>query len=134
VVLTHPTVGRPRSLALVLVVTRYAVPAAEQPAFLAQAREAVSALVARPGCTGATVGRAVDEPELWTLTTTWAQVGDYRRALSSYEVKLRAVPLMYRALDESSAYEELLRWEPGTGVVEHDSAVAADAGAAGPVG
>jgi quinol monooxygenase YgiN len=122
--------GGHRSLGPVLVVTRYRVPTADQPDFLRQARTAVAALVARPGCTGATVGRAVDEPDLWTLTTTWARVGDYRRALSAHEVKLHAVPLMYRAIDESSAYEELLRWEPGTPVVEHPSEVAADSPAA----
>jgi hypothetical protein len=44
------------------------------------------------------------------LTTTWEHVGAYRRALSSYDVKLNAVPLLSRALDEPSAYELV---EPG---------------------
>ena len=36
--------------------------------------------------------------------------GAYRRALSSYDVKLHAVPTLSRALDEPSAYEVV---EPG---------------------
>ena len=44
------------------------------------------------------------------LVTTWENVGAYRRALSSYDVKLHAVPLLSRAIDEPSAYEVV---EPG---------------------
>ena len=39
------------------------------------------------------------------LTTEWESVGAYRRALSAYDVKLTAVPVLSRALDEPSAYE-----------------------------
>ena len=49
----------------------------------------------------------VDDPELWVLTTRWQNVGAYRRALSSYDVKVTAVPLLSRAIDEPSAYEPL---------------------------
>ncbi len=63
------------------------------------------ALSERPGYVDGTIGRNVDDPTLWVLSTTWEHVGAYRRALSSYEVKLRAVPLLSRALDEPSAYE-----------------------------
>jgi hypothetical protein len=35
-------------------------------------------------------------------------VGAYRRALSSYDVRVGAVPLLSRALDEPSAYETLI--------------------------
>ena len=49
------------------------------------------------------VGRNLDDPDLWVLTTTWANVGSYRRALSSYDVKVAAVPLLSRAIDEPSA-------------------------------
>ncbi len=44
------------------------------------------------------------------LTTEWEGPGAYRRALSSYDVKLTAVPTLSRALDEPSAYEPV---EPG---------------------
>jgi hypothetical protein len=44
---------------------------------------------------------------LWVLETRWTNVGSYRRALSAYDVKLGAVPLLSRAIDEPSAYEVL---------------------------
>ena len=47
----------------------------------------------------------VDDPTLWTIVTRWENVGSYRRALSAYDVKLNAVPLLSRAIDEPSAYE-----------------------------
>ena len=116
-----------------LVVTRYVVPAAEAEEFRAQCREAVEALTACAGCTGASAGPALDDPSLWVLTTSWESVGAYRRALSSNQVKLVAVPLMYRALDEPSAYEGLIRWTPDGGVQERRSEIAAghDDGEAG---
>ena len=52
-------------------------------------------------------GNNVDDPSLWTLVTRWKDVGSYRRALSSYDVKVGAVPLLSRAIDEPSAYELL---------------------------
>jgi quinol monooxygenase YgiN len=114
-------------VAAVLVVTRYVVPGDEQSAFLDQCRGALAALAARPGCRSGHVARSIDDPTLWTLTTTWESVGAYRRALSSYEVKLYAVPLMYRAVDEPTAFEDLVVWTPDGGTVEHESRRSADA-------
>ena len=91
------------------------------------AAAALEALSARPGCTGARVGRNVDDPGLWTLATTWESVGAYRRALSAYEVKMHAVPLMYRAVDEPTAFEDLLTWTPDGGTQAHETARAGDA-------
>lgn len=116
-----------------LVVTRYAVPADETVQFRERCRAALEALVSCPGCTGGRAGPALDDPSLWVLSTTWESVGAYRRALSSYQVKLVAVPLMYLALDEPSAFESLLAWTPGAGLQESPSAIAAvaDDGGAG---
>ncbi|MBF4163411.1 antibiotic biosynthesis monooxygenase family protein [Nocardioides acrostichi] len=94
-----------------LVVTRFRVPEVESQAFRLAIERAREALAARPGFLAGIVGRNVDDPELWTLTTRWEHVGAYRRALSSYDVKMHAVPLLGRALDEPSAYEVA---EPGT--------------------
>ena len=88
-----------------LVVSRFRVPGAEAEEFRAGIDRAHEALAACPGYVAGAVGRNVDEPELWVLTTTWENVGSYRRALSSYDVKLRAVAVLSRALDEPSAYE-----------------------------
>jgi quinol monooxygenase YgiN len=115
----------------VLVLTRYVVPLDEAASFHDLGRTALEALAARPGCTGGHLGRAVDDPQRWTLTTTWRSVGDYRRALSAHEVKLHAVPLMYRAIDEPSAYEELITWTPDAGLTTAESDRSADDGSLG---
>ena len=90
-----------------LAVTRYRVPEADAGQFLHQARAALVALADRPGCRSGEVGRAVDDPTLWLVATEWEDVGSYRRALSSYDVKVAAVTLMSRAIDEPTAFELL---------------------------
>lgn len=94
-----------------LVVSRFRVRAADAGDFRVGIDAAHAALAARPGYLSGTVGRNVDDPELWVLSTRWEHVGAYRRALSSYDVKLHAVPMLSRALDEPSAYEIV---EPGS--------------------
>jgi len=97
-----------------VVVNRFRVAdddAAATEAFRVDVQAALDALAARPGHVSGQVGRNVDEPGLWLLTTTWANVGSYRRALSAYDVKVTAVPLLSRAVDEPSAYEVV---EPGS--------------------
>jgi quinol monooxygenase YgiN len=110
-----------------LVVTRYRVAQDEAVAFRERARTALLALTQRPGCLSAHLARAVDDAALWTLTTTWTSVGDYRRALSAYDVKVSAVPLLSEAIDEPTAFEDLLVWTPAGGLVEDELALAADA-------
>jgi quinol monooxygenase YgiN len=96
--------GRTR-VTQVIVVNRFRVEEADAEGFRAEVHLALAALADRPGYVGGTVGRTVDDPGLWVLTTTWANVGSYRRALSAYDVKTTAVPLLSRAVDEPSAYE-----------------------------
>ena len=86
-------------------VNRFRVEETEGAAFLADLRSALAVLAERPGYVDGHVGRNVDEPDLWLLTTAWTNVGSYRRALSTYAVKTTAVPLLSRAVDEPSAYE-----------------------------
>ncbi len=62
-------------------------------------------LAERPGYLSGDLGRNVDDPELWVLVTRWKDVGSYRRALSSYEVKMGAVQTLSRAIEEPSAFE-----------------------------
>ena len=94
-----------------LVVSRFRVPEADGAAFRGDAERAHEALSERPGYLSGRLGRNLDDPTLWTLVTTWENVGSYRRALSSYDVKLHAVGLLGRAIDEPSAFEVV---EPGT--------------------
>ncbi|MEO5709471.1 MAG: antibiotic biosynthesis monooxygenase family protein [Nocardioidaceae bacterium] len=88
-----------------VVVNRFRVDETGADAFRGDVHAALAALAERPGYEGGHVGRNVDDPGLWLLTTSWANVGSYRRALSSYDVKVTAVPLLSRAVDEPSAYE-----------------------------
>ncbi len=93
-----------------LVVNRFRIPEAEAVRFRADLQAVHQLLASLPGYVDGSLGRNVDDPELWVLTTTWVNVGAYRRALSAYEVKLHGVPTLSRALDEPSAYENA---EPG---------------------
>jgi len=95
----------------VLVVNRFRVPADSAESFRSDLETAREALAACAGYAGGEIGRNVDDPELWVLSTRWENVGSYRRALSSYDVKLRAVATLSQAIEEPSAYE---RVEPDT--------------------
>jgi hypothetical protein len=88
-----------------VVVNRFHVAPEDSDAFRTDAFAALDALAERPGHVDGRIGRNVDDPALWVLTTTWVNVGSYRRALSAYDVKVTAVPLLSRAVDEPSAYE-----------------------------
>lgn len=93
-----------------LVVNRFRVQESEAETFRSDLERAAAALARCPGHLSAQLGRNVDDPGLWVLATTWEHVGAYRRALSAYDVKLHAVPVLGRAVDEPSAYEAV---EPG---------------------
>ena len=97
-----------------LVVTRYRVPEDAADTFAADAESAMTVLAAREGLIDAWLGRNTDDPELWTLTLLWRDPRAYRCALSDYDVKITAVPLLSRALDEPSAYVVVGRWTADT--------------------
>jgi len=89
----------------VIVLSRFRVGPDAQASFVAQAEAAIAVLRQRAGLLSLDFGRNLDEPDLWTLTTRWADVGSYRRALSGIESKSVVVPMLSLALDEPSAYE-----------------------------
>jgi quinol monooxygenase YgiN len=91
----------------VLVVSRFRVPEDEAEEFRADLERALGVLAQQKGYADGQLGRNLDDPMLWTMVTRWRDVGSYRRALSSYDVKVGAVPLLSRAIDEPSAYEQL---------------------------
>jgi hypothetical protein len=95
-----------------MVVNRFQIDEADAGAFRAAALAALGALAERPGYVEGRVGRNVDDPQLWVVVTTWANVGSYRRALSAYDVRVTAVPLLSRAIDEPSAYETVESGRP----------------------
>lgn len=90
-----------------VVVMRFAVPTDSANAFEDEASGVARLLTGFDGCTGVDVARASDDRELWVVVARWDSVGSYRKALSSFEVKLNAVPFLSRAIDEPTAFEVL---------------------------
>ena len=80
----------------------------------------------RRGCTSAGLGQSTDDARLFVIRTEWIGVGAYRRALSSFDVKMHAIPLLSSAIDEPSAFELVDHWTP-TGQAVSASGLAADA-------
>lgn len=111
-----------------LVVTRFTVPEADGQAFDRSAREALAALADQPGYRGGRLGRAADDPTEWVLTTEWAGVGAYRRALSAYAVKMSATLLLSRAHAGPSAFEVLYADGPGAPAARPSSRATPPAG------
>jgi hypothetical protein len=116
--------------ASLMVVSRFRVPENERAAFLVDAGRALEALSAQAGCRAASIGQSTDESGLIAIRTEWAGVGAYRRALSAFDVKVNAIPLLSVAIDEPSAYELVHHWTP-EGVTVAPSGLAADAGDVG---
>ncbi|MBC7464201.1 MAG: antibiotic biosynthesis monooxygenase [Actinobacteria bacterium] len=87
-----------------LAIARFSVPLAQAFEFRAALEGAHEALSNCAGFISGETGRNLDDPTLWVLMTSWKDVGSYRRALSSIEVKMRAVPLLAQAIDEPGAY------------------------------
>jgi len=113
-----------------LAITRHRVDLDSQSGFLEQARVALAILAQRPGFVSVTVGRAVDDPDLYVITSEWEDVGSYRRALSAYDVKIGTVPLLSTAVDEPTAFEVLHR-NGADGVFDSESAVSIEVVALG---
>lgn len=89
--------------------------------FADAAASALTALAARAGYLGGSVGRSTDDPEQWVIVTEWRDVGSYRRALGHYDVKLRATTLLARAVDTDSSFEQLVEVAPGGETLLHRS-------------
>jgi len=112
-----------------LAVTRHRPP--DVAAFVIEAGSAIAVLADRPGCLSAKVVRAIDDADLVLVVTEWQDVGSYRRALSSFDVKVRAVPLLATAADEPSAFETVAEMRSGE-LLTSPGDLAPDADTAGP--
>ena len=64
-----------------LVVNRFRVPLDDGEAFRTELAAAHAVLAEQTGYVDGRVGRNLDDPTLWVLTTRWDNVGAYRRAL-----------------------------------------------------
>lgn len=103
-----------------LVTLRFTVDA-DPDQFVAEAGDALAALAACPGYQRGEITRAYDDPTQWCLIMEWSSVGAYRRALGSYDVKVRGTVVLGRARPEPSAFEVLASAEPGGPVTVRDS-------------
>lgn len=110
------------------VVTRYLVE--DLDAWLPGARDALVPLASHDLCLGADICASIDDPRLALIITRWPSVGAYRRAMSSFEVKMHTVPLLSQSLDEPTTFEVLHHRGP-EGVVDSMSARAHDADSVG---
>ena len=93
------------SAPILLVINRFRVTSDESASFAEDARLALATLAESVGFIDGAIAQATDETDLRLVTTRWKDVGSYRRALSRFEVKISAVPLLSQAIDESSAFE-----------------------------
>jgi hypothetical protein len=100
-----------RTLLRVLVLNRFRV-ASEPDAFRSRLDEALTVLSEQRGFVDGLVARNVDDPELWVLQTRWAGVGAYRRALSAYDVKVRAWSVLGEAYEVADRGETLNEARP----------------------
>jgi heme-degrading monooxygenase HmoA len=89
---------------------------------LDEAKAALVVLARQHGCLSSTIARSTDDYDLLVIVTEWDSVRSYRKALSSYEVKVESVPLLATAFDETTAFEVLYR-QDATGVIEREGAL-----------
>jgi quinol monooxygenase YgiN len=83
-------------------------PATDPDSFRTDVERAIDALAARPGHIRSRLARGLDEPSRWVLISEWENVGSYRRALSSYDVKMASGVLMGAVIDEPTAFEAVI--------------------------
>ena len=89
---------------------------------LDEAKAALAVLARQHGCLSATIARSTDDYDLLVIVTEWDTVRSYRKALSSYEVKVESVQLLATAFDETTAFEVLYR-QDAAGVTEREGAL-----------
>lgn len=85
-------------------ISRFRVNALQASDFVGRAQAAVDFFIGCRGCEGAWLLQNLDDPQLWTITSRWADVGSYRRSFNGYEAKMVLVSLLSEAIDEPSAY------------------------------
>lgn len=122
-----PGQGQAVSAALVVDLRFRAEDPEQAAALVSRLREALATLSTYDGFVDAAIGRATDDGLLLLVSLRWRHVGDYRRALSSYDVKVSVVPLLSTAVDEPSAFE-VLHERDATGARDASGALAEDAG------
>ncbi|MDQ1731881.1 MAG: hypothetical protein QOK10_2040 [Pseudonocardiales bacterium] len=92
-------------------------PTEDGSSFRDRGQAVLAALAERAGFIRGSLGRSTDDEDAWVLLTEWESVGAYRRGLGGYDVRLLLTPLMAQALDQPSAFEQLV-WAGPEGIQE----------------
>lgn len=103
------------------VITRFRPADPEE--LMAQAEELLPLLKGCDGLLDARLLRAVDEPGMFALATTWEAAGHYRHALGRMDIRMVLMPMALSALDEPGAFETVLETDPSGAVSRVRSAV-----------
>lgn len=89
-----------------IAIARFRVPNSQAALFRSNIERALQIFSEREGFISGEFGQNLDESDLWSLVTHWENVGSYRRALGSTQVKMEVVPLLATAIDEPGAYSK----------------------------
>jgi hypothetical protein len=89
-----------------LAIARFSVPMGNAAHFQSQLSAALESFSKCPGFVDGEDGPNLDDLTMWSLVTRWENVGSYRRALSTNDVKMNVVPTLAQAIDEPGAYEK----------------------------
>ncbi len=87
-------------------IARFNVPLGEAAHFQTQLSAALESFSKCAGFIDGEYGQNLDDQKLWSLMTRWENVGSYRRALSTNDVKMNVIPTLAQAIDEPGAYEK----------------------------
>ncbi|MGH3931989.1 MAG: antibiotic biosynthesis monooxygenase family protein [Pseudonocardiaceae bacterium] len=107
-------------------ICHFAVDPAGVEMFVIRAHRALELLTAQPGCLGGELGRSPDDVTRWVLVVRFDSVVSYRRALSPFDVRAHAVPLLSEALTSQSGGYEVLATAQRGAVTDHASLLATD--------
>lgn len=89
-----------------LAIARFEVPLGNAAHFQTQLSAALESFSKCAGFIDGEYGQNLDDQNLWSLMTRWENVGSYRRALSTNDVKMNVIPTLAQAIDEPGAYEK----------------------------
>jgi quinol monooxygenase YgiN len=89
-----------------IAIARFSVSLGTAAHFATQLSAALESFAKCKGFVDGEYGQNLDDLTLWSLVTRWENVGSYRRALSTNDVKMNVIPTLAQAIDEPGAYEK----------------------------
>ena len=93
-------------LVFMIAIARFSVSLGTAAHFATQLSAALESFAKCKGFVDGEYGQNLDDLTLWSLVTRWENVGSYRRALSTNDVKMNVIPTLAQAVDEPGAYEK----------------------------